>query len=208
MKELISDCYRGEDMNTQLENDEFDMIGPDGSVILPRVWHSLVQPGFSVAIRMWSTPPSYISSETLHRREDQNRVSGNLEREWERERDERRQRERERDIEWEREREERRQRERRIDLEWEREREERRQRERRLDLQWEREREEGRYGNRGRNSEQARGDMERSQSQDHHQQRSTSRLQQPRNSQTSFRQGRDTCPPISLKLLRYLGCTD
>ena len=53
MKELIKDCHRGEPADDRLQREEFDLVGPDGHIILPRLWRSIIQPNLFVTIHMW-----------------------------------------------------------------------------------------------------------------------------------------------------------
>lgn len=34
----------------------YDLIGPDGEIILPQVWESMVQPDWAIAMHMWPMP--------------------------------------------------------------------------------------------------------------------------------------------------------
>ena len=144
LKVLISECYRNEALDPRLENDEFDIIGPDGVIILPRIWPLIVQSGLEVTIRMW--PSSSSIHPNVEARERHVRNQRNAERELDLERDREDIMERHRRLERElaTEREERKQKERRLEQELDREREERRQNERRLEQELDREREERR----------------------------------------------------------------
>jgi hypothetical protein len=162
LKALIKECYRSEALDPRLDNDEFDVIGADGVIILPRVWPSMIQPNLSLTIRMWSTTSNILPNVQSRERYDFNQRDegrnpelereleearerhSRLDREWERTRDEMRSRDRNKEQEWERQREEIRERERRREQEWEREREEIRRRDRSRELEWERQREERR----------------------------------------------------------------
>ena len=93
-------------LGDRLDNDEVDIIGPDGVILVTRIWPAMIRPGLSATIRMWPTTSTILPKARP-------RVQ-----------DERYQREKERELELEREREETKQRHIRLEREWEREKEE------------------------------------------------------------------------------------
>ena len=178
LKVMIRECYRNEVLDPRLDNDEFDVVGSDGVIILPKIWPIMVQPGLEVTIHIWPSTSTILqhveSGEQYERdqrnaerdlelerdRDDTRQRHRRLEQEWElargelgKEREEIKLRQARLEREWEREREERRQKERRLEQEWETEREERRSRDRHRDLEWQRQREE--MGRRDRGLEKA-----------------------------------------------------
>ena len=96
MKDLIRGTFHPEETNQGFEENRFDLIGPWGNIILPRVWQSSIRSGWSITMQMWT-------GEVEERLEAQARDLREMdqdqrERERERERDQReRERERERD---------------------------------------------------------------------------------------------------------------
>jgi hypothetical protein len=43
-----------ETIGPQVVEGHFDLIGPNGDIILPQVWEMMVEPGWDVTMRMWS----------------------------------------------------------------------------------------------------------------------------------------------------------
>ena len=135
MEDLIQDCYLREPHDDRVAQRKYDLIGPNDLIILPKIWAEVVQPDWTITMRMWSveipesgpflTQPS-IQDRERDREQERDRTR-ERERQWERERDEYRARERERERQWE--------------LERERERDQSRALEREREREWERERE-------------------------------------------------------------------
>lgn len=43
-----------------VQDGHYDLVGPNGEIILPAVWENTVQPGWQITMRMWpmdNTPP-------------------------------------------------------------------------------------------------------------------------------------------------------
>ena len=34
----------------------YDLVGPDGEIVLPQAWEKIVQPGMAITMNMWPTP--------------------------------------------------------------------------------------------------------------------------------------------------------
>ena len=118
MKDLIRGTFHPQENYHGFEENRFDLIGPGGNIILPRVWQSSVSSGWSITMQMWTgeveerlehqrTQDQQVAQERDLRERERERERDQRERERERERDQReRERERERDQrERERERE-------------------------------------------------------------------------------------------------------
>lgn len=59
MEELIKQAFLHVDViGPHVQEGHYDLVGPDGQVILPQVWQSLVQPGWNVTMHMWPMPES------------------------------------------------------------------------------------------------------------------------------------------------------
>ena len=41
-----------------MHNGHYDLVGPDGEIILPQVWKSVVQPDWTITMHLWPIPPS------------------------------------------------------------------------------------------------------------------------------------------------------
>ncbi|KAJ5766212.1 uncharacterized protein N7511_003828 [Penicillium nucicola] len=58
VEELIRKCFLHidyEPVTSNVAKGHYDLIGPDGKVILPQNWETTVQPDSSITMRMWST---------------------------------------------------------------------------------------------------------------------------------------------------------
>ncbi|KAL1392315.1 hypothetical protein HDK64DRAFT_296943 [Phyllosticta capitalensis] len=54
MSELIKQAFLHVDVLGQHVHDgHYDLVGPDGDIILPQVWETVVQPGWTVTMHMW-----------------------------------------------------------------------------------------------------------------------------------------------------------
>lgn len=57
MEELIKQAFLHVDViGPHVHEGHYDLVGPNGQVILPQVWQSLVQPGWNVTMHMWPMP--------------------------------------------------------------------------------------------------------------------------------------------------------
>jgi hypothetical protein len=39
-----------------VQEGRYDLVGPDGEIILPQVWEMMIQPGWAIAMYMWPLP--------------------------------------------------------------------------------------------------------------------------------------------------------
>lgn len=54
MEELIKQAFQHVEVTgPHVQEGHYDLIGPDGEIILPVVWEKTVQPGFQISMRMW-----------------------------------------------------------------------------------------------------------------------------------------------------------
>lgn len=54
MEELIKQAFlHVEVVGPQVQEGNYDLIGPDGEIILPAVWEKVVQPDWSITMHMW-----------------------------------------------------------------------------------------------------------------------------------------------------------
>jgi hypothetical protein len=58
MEELIKEAFSGSGgfIDARIENGQYDLIGPNGEIILPKIWETSVEPGWAVSIDIWPTP--------------------------------------------------------------------------------------------------------------------------------------------------------
>ena len=57
MEELIKQAFLHVDViGPHVYEGHYDLVGPDGQIVLPQVWQSLVQPGWNVTMHMWPMP--------------------------------------------------------------------------------------------------------------------------------------------------------
>ncbi|KAK7191008.1 uncharacterized protein CC84DRAFT_657054 [Paraphaeosphaeria sporulosa] len=60
MEELIKQAFlHVEIIGPHVHERHYDLVDPDGEIILPQVWKSIIQSGWAVIMRMWpvSEPP-------------------------------------------------------------------------------------------------------------------------------------------------------
>lgn len=54
MEDLIKQAFQHVEVTgPHVQEGHYDLIGPDGEIILPVVWEKTVQPGFQISMRMW-----------------------------------------------------------------------------------------------------------------------------------------------------------
>lgn len=61
MEELIKQAFVHVDgIGRQVQQGHYDLIGPDGEIILPAVWDRVVEPDWSITMQMWpmERPPA------------------------------------------------------------------------------------------------------------------------------------------------------
>ena len=57
MEELIKQAFLHVDViGPHVMEGHYDLIGPDGEIILPQVWEALIEPGWSISMLMWPLP--------------------------------------------------------------------------------------------------------------------------------------------------------
>lgn len=73
MKGAIDQIFDENDvLGPHVREGHYDLIGPDGEIILPQVWDTMIKPGYSIEMRMWPIPeleksgkdPATLSSST------------------------------------------------------------------------------------------------------------------------------------------------
>ncbi len=56
MEELIKQAFLHVDtIGPEVQEGHYDLIGPDGEIILPQVWESMIEPGWEIVMHMWAT---------------------------------------------------------------------------------------------------------------------------------------------------------
>ena len=59
MDTLIKQAFLHVDMiGPHVLEGHYDLIGPDGEIILPQVWEAVIQPDWSITMHMWPMPES------------------------------------------------------------------------------------------------------------------------------------------------------
>ena len=57
MEELIKEAFlHVEIIGPHAIDGHYDLHGPDGEIILPQVWESVIEPGWSITMHMWPMP--------------------------------------------------------------------------------------------------------------------------------------------------------
>lgn len=60
MEELIKQAFLHVDIiGPHVQEGHYDLVGPDGEIILPQIWDTVVQPDWSITMHMWpiAEPP-------------------------------------------------------------------------------------------------------------------------------------------------------
>ncbi|PMD53619.1 uncharacterized protein K444DRAFT_700210, partial [Hyaloscypha bicolor E] len=50
-----------EGLSTDVAESHYDLVGPKGGIILPRVWETVIEPGWPVSMHMWPGIPGPLS---------------------------------------------------------------------------------------------------------------------------------------------------
>ncbi|KAH8763829.1 hypothetical protein BGZ57DRAFT_902929 [Hyaloscypha finlandica] len=57
IEELIRQAFlHVEGLGPHVAEGHYDLIGPNGEIILPRVWETIIEPGWSISMYMWPIP--------------------------------------------------------------------------------------------------------------------------------------------------------
>jgi hypothetical protein len=57
MEELIKQAFLHVDViGPHVHQGHYDLVGPDGEIILPQVWETMVQPDWAITMHMWPMP--------------------------------------------------------------------------------------------------------------------------------------------------------
>ncbi|RYC58064.1 hypothetical protein CHU98_g8144 [Xylaria longipes] len=58
MKELIEAAFlHVEVIGSEVREGHYDLVGPDGTIILPQTWEEIIQPGWNISMQMWPMVP-------------------------------------------------------------------------------------------------------------------------------------------------------
>ena len=58
MEELIKQAFvHVKDIGPHVQEGHYDLLGPNGEIILPQVWDTVVEPDWTVTMHMWQLPP-------------------------------------------------------------------------------------------------------------------------------------------------------
>jgi hypothetical protein len=54
MEELIKQAFTHvEIIGPQVADGQYDLVAPDGGIILPQIWESVIRPGWNITMHMW-----------------------------------------------------------------------------------------------------------------------------------------------------------
>lgn len=57
MEELIKQAFLHVDIiGPHVHQGHYDLVGPDGEIILPQVWETMIQPDWAITMHMWPMP--------------------------------------------------------------------------------------------------------------------------------------------------------
>ncbi len=60
----MKDALRCDPIDERLEQDKSELTGPDGRIILPRVWQSTIRAGWTITMQIWQM--SVLAPERQH----------------------------------------------------------------------------------------------------------------------------------------------
>jgi len=68
MEELIKQAFLHIDkVGPHVQEGHYDLLGPNGEIILPQVWESVIEPDLSVTMHMWPMPERESGPSTMVR---------------------------------------------------------------------------------------------------------------------------------------------
>jgi hypothetical protein len=57
MEELIKQAFLHVDViGPHVHQGHYDLVGPDGEIILPQIWETMIQPDWTITMHMWPMP--------------------------------------------------------------------------------------------------------------------------------------------------------
>jgi len=57
MEDLIRQAFlHVEGLGPHVQDGHYDLIGPNGEILLPRVWETTIEPGWAITMHMWPIP--------------------------------------------------------------------------------------------------------------------------------------------------------
>ena len=63
MEELIRQAFLHVDvLGPHVQEGHYDLIGPNGELILPQVWETTVEPGWEISMHMWPMPEGSLAT--------------------------------------------------------------------------------------------------------------------------------------------------
>jgi hypothetical protein len=71
MENFIRQAFKHvEGLESQVNAGNYDLLGPDDQIILPRDWDRVVEPGMKIAMYMWPPPPAQNTPEKTRLRKE------------------------------------------------------------------------------------------------------------------------------------------
>jgi hypothetical protein len=66
MEELIRQAFlHVQDLRSHVQEGHYDLLGPNGMIILPEVWDTVIEPDWTVTMHMWPMPEPSLPSPPL-----------------------------------------------------------------------------------------------------------------------------------------------
>jgi hypothetical protein len=57
MEDLINEAFRHIDvLGPRVAEGHYDLVGPNGDIILPKVWEKVIEPDWDITMYMWPIP--------------------------------------------------------------------------------------------------------------------------------------------------------
>lgn len=54
MENLVTQLFvDNESIDPHVSKGQYDLVGPEGEVILPQVWEEVIEPGWTITMQMW-----------------------------------------------------------------------------------------------------------------------------------------------------------
>ena len=64
MEKIVKEVFQHVDViGPRVQRGMFDLIGPNGEMILPQVWDQVIEPGWQITMAMWSVDVANVEKE-------------------------------------------------------------------------------------------------------------------------------------------------
>ena len=63
-------------LDEHVREGQYDLVGPNGQIILPSVWDTIIQPGWLITMHMWPIPKNVIHEPEEEEEEEEEEEPG------------------------------------------------------------------------------------------------------------------------------------